>query len=96
MHSATGRSQLNNEICKVTSAFKHTFTPYMNAEATYYFIVCAAQKLSLDNYSLLPRICYQSSLYEAGGGRRVGVGVGYSVEDQAFVPIFNSAIIKVY
>lgn len=52
MHLATARSQLNNEICKVTSVFEHTFTSYMNADVTHYFIVCAAQKLSLDNYSL--------------------------------------------
>lgn len=78
----------------MTSALEHTFTPYMNADATHYFIVCAAQKLSLDNYSLLSRVCSESSLYEAGDGRRVGVGS--SVEDQAFFPIFNSGIIKIY
>lgn len=94
MPSATARSQLNNEICKVTSAFEHTFTPHMNADVTHYSIVCAAQKLSLDNYSLLSRVCSQSSLYKTGDGR--GVGVGSSVEDQAFSPIFNTGIIKLY
>lgn len=71
MHSATARSQLDNEICKVTSVFEHTFTSHMNADVTHYFIVCAAQKLSLDNYSLVSRVCSQSSQYEAGDGRRV-------------------------
>lgn len=99
MPSATARSQLNNEICKVTSAFEHTFTPHMNADVTHYSIVCAAQKLSLDNYSLLSRVCSLSSLYKAGDGR--GVGGGSSVEDQAFqnipiFPIFNTGFIKVY